>query len=148
MGAGLGLVVAPMVGTVLGRVPPGRSGMAAAAVTAAREVGGVIGVTVLGAILYGRLFTGLTHRLEQLGIPVHYRAIVIDAVRKGTKIPTVHPPAGPAGDPTSLLNGSFRRLAQPLIHRTVDAGHAGHVRIVPPGLVGPGVGRARGRPGV
>ena len=69
MGAGIGLVVAPMVEMVLGRLPPERSGMAAAAVTAAREIGGVVGVTVLGAVLYAQLFSGLTRRLVDLGIP-------------------------------------------------------------------------------
>src|SRR4051794_32266024 len=81
MGAGLGLVVAPVVGTVLARVPGRRSGMGAAAVTAARELGGVLGIAVLGAIVNGMLISGLSDRLVRLGIPVSYPEIVVDAVR-------------------------------------------------------------------
>jgi MFS family permease len=127
MGAGLGLVVAPMVGIVLGRVPAARSGMAAAAVTAAREVGGVVGVTVLGAILYARLFSGLTSRLVDLGIPVGYRSIVIDAVRKGTTIPTEATPDPATGLLPSFLSRLLAQVKQTLVDRTVDAGKAAYV---------------------
>jgi EmrB/QacA subfamily drug resistance transporter len=133
MGMGLGLVVAPMVGTVLARVPSSRSGMAAAAVTAGREVGGVVGVTVLGAILYAQLFTGLTERLTKLGIPVSYRSIVIDSVRKGTAVPTAAPVA--PGDHAGLLARIVAQVKQALIDKTVDAGKAAYVDSVRSALV-------------
>ena len=135
MGAGLGAVVAPMVGSVLGRVPAGRSGMAAAAVTAAREVGGVVGVTVLGAILYARLFSGLTRRLVDLGIPVGYRSIVIDAVRKGTRIPTQAAPDGGAGFLPDVLARLLAQVRQSLVDSTVDAGKAAYVAGVRAALI-------------
>lgn len=134
MGAGLGLVVAPMVGTVLARVPASRSGMGAAAVTAGREIGGVVGVTVLGAILYARLFTGLTERLATIGIPVEYRSIVIDSVRKGAPIPKVAPLAGPSGRP-GLIALFLAHVKQALIDRTVDAGKSAYVDSVRTALV-------------
>jgi len=127
MGAGIGLVVAPMVGMVLARVPAARSGMAAAAVTAAREVGGVIGVSVLGAILYAQLFAGLTSRLVDLGIPVGYRSIVIDAVRKGAKIPTQAAPGHANGFLPEVVQRLLAQLKQTLVDRTVDAGKAAYV---------------------
>jgi EmrB/QacA subfamily drug resistance transporter len=132
-GAGLGLVVAPMVGTVLARVPGTRSGMGAAAVTAGREIGGVVGVTVLGAILYARLFTGLTQRLSDIGIPVAYRSIVIDSVRKGTSIPKARPLA-PGGHP-GLLARFLAQVKQTLIDKTVDIGKSAYVDSVRTALV-------------
>jgi MFS family permease len=133
MGAGLGLVVAPMVATVLGRVRPARSGMGAAAVTAAREVGGVVGVSVLGAILYAQLFSGLTRRLTDLGIPVGYRSIVIDAVRKGTKIPTSG--GGSSGQHLTLLQRLLAQVKQSVIDKTVDVGKAAYVAGVRSALI-------------
>jgi len=127
MGAGIGLVVAPMVEMVLGRLPAERSGMAAAAVTAAREIGGVVGVTVLGAVLYAQLFAGLTRRLVDLGIPVSYRSIVIDAVRKGTSIPTQATPDGGGGLLPAFLSRLLAQVKQTLVDRTVDAGKAAYV---------------------
>jgi hypothetical protein len=134
MGAGLGLVVAPMVGTVLARVPAARSGMGAAAVTAGREIGGVVGVTVLGAILYARLFTGLTERLTTIGIPVAYRSIVIDSVRKGSPIPKVAPPVAPGGHP-GLVARFLAEVKQALIDKTVDAGKSAYVDSVRAALI-------------
>jgi EmrB/QacA subfamily drug resistance transporter len=138
MGIGLGLVVAPMVGVVLSRLPGERSGMAAAAVTAAREVGGVVGVSALGAVLYARLFSGLTSRLVDLGIPVGYRQIVIDAVRKGSKIPTGSGSGGSPGGQgqgVPFLSKLVASIRQALVDKTVDAGKAAYVAAVRSALV-------------
>ncbi|MFI9723244.1 MFS transporter [Streptomyces sp. NPDC052396] len=54
LGAGLGLTFTPISIAVLGAVPPARAGMAAAMVNTFREVGGVAGVAVLGAIVTTR----------------------------------------------------------------------------------------------
>ena len=123
LGAGFGLVVAPMVGTVLARVPARRSGMGAAAVTAGREIGGVVGVAVLGAIVNGLLFSRLTARLVDLGIPVSYRHVVIDAVRRGTSLPK-HSHGSGGG---SFLDKIVGAIKQNLTDRTVDAGKAAYV---------------------
>src|SRR5256885_8738053 len=95
--------------------------MGAAAVTAAREVGGVVGVSVLGAVLYAQLFSGLTRRLVDLGIPVGYRSIVIDAVRKGTTIPTTASPDTGGG---RLPHFPLRPLAPGKQTPVEQAGHA------------------------
>lgn len=122
MGFGFGLVVAPMVGTVLSRVPARRSGMGAAAVTAGREVGGVLGIAVLGAIVNGLLFTKLTQRLTELRIPLSYRTVVLDAVRQGSPLPTAPEPAN-----GSLLAQYLADLKQRIIDHTVDAGKSAYV---------------------
>src|SRR5581483_5816507 len=122
MGLGFGLVVAPMVGTVLARVPARRSGMGAAAVTAGREVGGVVGVAVLGAVVDGLLFTKLTHRLVDAGIPVSYRKVVVDAVRSGSPLPKATPP--PNG---TFLERYLAAIKQQVIDKTVELGKAAYV---------------------
>src|SRR3954469_12563528 len=121
MGAGFGLVVAPVVGTVLARVPGRRSGMGAAAVTAAREMGGVLGIAVLGAVVNGVLLSNLSDRLVRLGIPVSYRAVVIDAVRHGAPLPKAQAPHG------NLLERTIQAIKQNLTDQTVDAGKAAYV---------------------
>src|SRR3954469_804318 len=121
MGAGFGLVVAPVVVTVLARVPGRRSGMGAAAVTAAREMGGVLGIAVLGAIVNGMLISGLTDRLVRLGIPVSYREIVVDAVRHGAPLPQPEAPHG------NFLERTIQAIKQNLTDQTVDAGKAAYV---------------------
>ncbi|GAB3888247.1 hypothetical protein GCM10027612_28470 [Microbispora bryophytorum subsp. camponoti] len=55
-GAGMGLVLSPIMGTVLSRVAP----HAAGALTTAQQVGGALGVGIIGIVFYGALSGGVT----------------------------------------------------------------------------------------
>ncbi|MEU7887241.1 MFS transporter [Microbispora bryophytorum] len=59
-GAGMGLVLSPIMGTVLSRVAPHHAGGAAGALTTAQQVGGALGVGVIGIVFYGALSGGVT----------------------------------------------------------------------------------------
>jgi EmrB/QacA subfamily drug resistance transporter len=83
VGLGFGMALVSVTDAVLGSVPPERSGMAASTVNTSRELGGVFGVAVLGALVNAQLTSSLVHKLQQLGIPPGFRAIVIDAVTHG-----------------------------------------------------------------
>jgi EmrB/QacA subfamily drug resistance transporter len=60
-GFGFGVAVVPLTSAVLGHVPAARSGMAASATNTARQVGSVVGVAALGAIVNSYL----THDLRR-----------------------------------------------------------------------------------
>lgn len=62
-GFGFGVAVVPLTAAVLGHVPAARSGMAASATNTARQVGSVVGVAVLGAIVNAYLTSDLRHSL-------------------------------------------------------------------------------------
>jgi predicted MFS family arabinose efflux permease len=62
-GLGFGIAVVPLTSIVLGHVPAERSGMAASATNTARQVGSVIGVAALGAIVNSYLTSDLRHTL-------------------------------------------------------------------------------------
>src|SRR6516225_306040 len=63
-GAGSGLMNAPLTSSVLSSMPPHRSGVASALLNSSREVAGLLGITVIGAVLRSRqgaaLHDGLT----------------------------------------------------------------------------------------
>ena len=82
-GLGFGIALVTMTAAVLGLVPPEESGMAASTVNTSRELGGVFGVAVLGAVVNSQLTGGLTQRLVELHIPVQYRSLVIQFVTTG-----------------------------------------------------------------
>jgi EmrB/QacA subfamily drug resistance transporter len=53
-GAGSGLMNAPLTSAVLSSMPPHRSGVASALLNSSREVAGLLGITVIGAVLRSR----------------------------------------------------------------------------------------------
>jgi EmrB/QacA subfamily drug resistance transporter len=82
-GVGIGITIVPITSSVLSAVPAERSGMAASATNTSREIGAVIGVAVLGALVYGQLTASLTHRFVQLGVPLAFRGLVLNALETG-----------------------------------------------------------------
>jgi len=60
-GAGSGLMNAPLTSAVLESMPAGRSGVASALLNASREVAGLLGITVIGAVLSSREGVALRH---------------------------------------------------------------------------------------
>jgi DHA2 family methylenomycin A resistance protein-like MFS transporter len=64
LGVGAGLAVPALTSTTLDAVPAGQAGLAAGLLNAARQLGGVLGVALYGALLNGRSFiTGMHHTL-------------------------------------------------------------------------------------
>ncbi len=53
-GAGAGLMNVPLTNAVLHSMPPERSGVASALLNASREVAGLLGITIIGAVLRSR----------------------------------------------------------------------------------------------
>jgi hypothetical protein len=84
-----------MTAAVLSAVPPERSGMAGSTVNTSRELGGVFGVAILGAVLNAQITGSLAHRLKDLGIPANFRSIVIRGVTQGG-VPNTAPAGGAA----------------------------------------------------
>lgn len=82
-GIGIGITVVPVTTAVLNAVPPDRSGMAASAANTSREVGAVTGVAILGALVFSQLNASLTTHLEQLGVPVAYKSLILAFIETG-----------------------------------------------------------------
>lgn len=83
LGAGLGTVLPPVTETVMSAVPAQRSGMAAAVSSVSRQVGAVVGVAVLGAIVEHQLTTALLSRLAAAGVPAAFRQVALTEVTTG-----------------------------------------------------------------
>lgn len=67
-GVGFGITVVPLTAAVLGHVPAEHSGMAASATNTARQLGAVVGVAALGAIVNSRLTSEFGARLADRGV--------------------------------------------------------------------------------
>ncbi|MFF2073760.1 MFS transporter [Kitasatospora sp. NPDC058162] len=69
LGFGMGLTFTPISIAVMQRVAPAQTGMASATVNTLRELGGVLGIAVLGAVLTNRMTDQLSAALHRLGLP-------------------------------------------------------------------------------
>ena len=119
-GVGVGSTVVPITSSALSAVPPERSGMAAAAANTSREIGAVLGVAVLGALVNSQLRASLTGRLRHLGIPANFQSIVINAVETGTV-----PPSSQAQSAGGTAGPGQAKLVQDVIHAAYSAFYSG-----------------------
>ena len=119
-GVGFGIALVTMTASVLGIVPPEQSGMAASTVNTSRELGGVFGVAVLGAVVNAQLTSGLTEKLVKLGIPAQFREIVVQIVTTGGST-----------DPADygIAKGNARTVAKVLVAAEDSAGHGVHLAL-------------------
>jgi hypothetical protein len=120
-GIGFGIALVTMTAAVLGLVPPERSGMAASTVNTSRELGGVFGVAVLGAVVNAQLTTGLNEKLVKLHIPLFYRDVVIKFVTTGGNVTSVE--NGPG------VKGHASLIARVLVAAEGSAGHGVHLAL-------------------
>ena len=116
-GIGIGACVVPITSSVLAVVPPERSGMAASTTNTSREVGAVMGVAVLGAIVIGKLQSSLVASLTRLGLPKSIQPIVINGVLTGSE-----PSAGGSSSQAPAGQG---KLVREVIHATYSAFQSG-----------------------
>jgi EmrB/QacA subfamily drug resistance transporter len=64
IGAGMGLVIAPLTTTILSGVEPQRAGAASGMLATTQNVGNALGVAVTGVIFFGALHGGYDHALQ------------------------------------------------------------------------------------
>lgn len=68
LGSGMALTMAPMTAAVMGSVDPRHAGVASAATNTTRELGGVLGIAVLGALVTSSFKDRLLENLTSAGI--------------------------------------------------------------------------------
>jgi EmrB/QacA subfamily drug resistance transporter len=83
VGVGTGLVMSPMTSAVMSTVPVARVGMASATLNTTRQVGGVFGIAVLGAVLTNVFASRLETALGAMNLPAAAAAKILEAARQG-----------------------------------------------------------------
>jgi MFS family permease len=126
VGFGLGLALVAVTAAVLSIVPAARSGMAASTVNTSRELGGVLAVAILGAIVNAQLVGELGRKLGELNVPEAFRKLVVDAVTHGG-LPA-NALAAAAQNP--LVAKNFKVLGRVLSDSEAAFGHGLHTALV------------------
>ena len=83
LGVGMGLVMTPMTAAVMGAVPRARAGMASATSNASREVGGVFGIALLGAIVTHWFAKDLRNALAAFPLPAAVKERIVALAGQG-----------------------------------------------------------------
>lgn len=111
-GVGGGLLIAPSSAAAVSSVPPLQAGMAASAINMARQLGNVLGPSVLGTIVTTRFPSNLHDKLVDGGLPSSGADQVVAGVQHG---------AGASGAPAAVT----RILGQAVPEAFTDAVHQG-----------------------
>jgi hypothetical protein len=109
-GLGVGLTMTPMTIAVLGSVPVEKSGVASGVLNSFRQVGGALGVAVLGAIVAAQI-----HGLKP--IDPRFGPAFVDGFQRALFIAALVSFAGAVA--AALLVGDYRRLAA---HEVAEVG--------------------------
>ena len=80
MGAGLGLTTSPATESIMGSLPPEKAGVGSAVNDTTREVGGTLGVAVLGSLLASLYGSRVADGLRALPLPDEGRAAARESV--------------------------------------------------------------------
>jgi EmrB/QacA subfamily drug resistance transporter len=106
IGAGVGLTMAPSTESIMGSLPKEEAGVGSATSDTSMQVGGALGVGVLGSALNLRYQNLMTPVLSHLPIPANIHAVILGSV--GGALAVAHRVPGPAGDALSgAATGAF-----------------------------------------
>ncbi len=80
-GVGMGLVMAPVNTVILASVPVEKSGAASGIMSTTRQLGGLLGIALLGAVLQSRLVSYFTSSVDNLtGLSIEAKNAIMDAI--------------------------------------------------------------------
>jgi EmrB/QacA subfamily drug resistance transporter len=86
MGGGLGLVNAPATEAIMGSLPPSKAGVGSAVNDTARELGGTLGVAIIGSLFASVYSTKLGELLTGTAVPAAAQQIARDSVGAGVEV--------------------------------------------------------------
>jgi EmrB/QacA subfamily drug resistance transporter len=86
MGGGLGLVNAPATEAIMGALPPAKAGVGSAVNDTARELGGTLGVAIIGSLFASIYSTRLGELLTGGPVPADAQRIARDSVGAGVEV--------------------------------------------------------------
>lgn len=93
LGAGVGLTMTPMIAAIVGSVPPPRIGLASATGNTAQQIGGVLGIALLGTIVADRFASSFASSADRLGLSAGVRAQIEQSAATGAPPPRVSVPS-------------------------------------------------------
>lgn len=111
LGIGFGLMLSPLTTAVIASTPPTRAGLASSMINTSRQIGSVLGIAVLGALVTSQFSTNIASSLTGVGVPASVSGKIAHAVASaGTQASNIRFPGKlpvAAQVVHTLLNQSF-----------------------------------------
>jgi predicted MFS family arabinose efflux permease len=117
IGHGMGSTMAPMTAAVMNAVGPQRAGLGSAVTNTSREVGGVLGIALLGAVLTTQLRNAFGPAIARLGLSAEQLQAIGEAARHGGLTT-----AGLAADQAAAVQAAFNDAFMQGFHPTLVLG--------------------------
>jgi EmrB/QacA subfamily drug resistance transporter len=114
MGLGMGMTMAPMTAAVMNSVGRERAGLGSAMTNTSREVGGVLGIAILGAILSSQIRTAFAPAIAKLGLTATQIQTVAASAQHG-ELSTVGIPPEQAAAVKSAFDSAFMQGFRPAL---------------------------------
>ena len=112
MAAGLGLTTGPATEAIMGALPPGKAGAGSAVNDTTREVGGTLGVAIVGSVLNSAYGSHALAGLTALGVPAAAAHAagqsVVAGMNVAARLPEPVRAAGAAAVKTAFVSGVHR----------------------------------------
>ena len=102
---GMGLILAPATASIMGSVPPGRAGVGSAMNDTTRQVGGALGVALMGSVATGAYRAAIDSRLADAALPARALAGARESLGSAIQV------AGTGTGRASALVGEAGRTA-------------------------------------
>ena len=109
LGGGMAMTMAPMTAAVMASVEPRHAGVASAATNTSRELGGVFGIALLGAVVTSAFQRGFLARLVETGLP-------LSRAREMVELAGARAAAGSAGGRIPLNPELAAAVRQSFVH--------------------------------
>ena len=116
-GIGFGLMLSPITAAVLAAVPPTRTGLASSMVNTSRQIGSVLGIAVLGAVVENQEASNLASSLAGLHVPARISQTIANTIATaGANAGELHLSARlpfPVGTLRAVIGQSFTDALHP-----------------------------------
>jgi len=90
--AGLALTASPATEAIMGALPPGKAGVGSAVNDTTRELGGTLGVAIVGSVMSSAYTSHIVAALAKIGVPADLTSAAQQSVTAGLRAAGYLPP--------------------------------------------------------
>ena len=116
VGIGFGLMLSPLTAAALSATPPTRAGLGSSMINTSRQVGGTLGIAVLGAFVLQQFSSNIASQLNQRGVPGQISATIANKIAAAGAQASQVPLPGRLPLPSAALHQSINQAFVGALH--------------------------------